>query len=65
MSSKPTHRAYVVSTPKNDDDKGYWREVGVIWPHKKGNGFDFDIYEGISVHGRVVCVEPKKDEDKQ
>jgi len=59
MSSKPTHRAYVVSTPKKDGDKGIWREVGAVWPHKNGNGFDVLIHEGISVHGRIVCTEPK------
>ena len=58
--SKPSHRAYIVSTPKKDGDKGFWREVGVVWPHKSGNGFDLVIHEGISVHGRIVCTEPKE-----
>jgi len=65
MSNPPSHRAYVVSTPKSEDDKGFWREVGVVWPHKSGRGFDVVIHEGISVHGRIVCTEPKKDEDKK
>jgi hypothetical protein len=60
--SKPSHRAYVVSTPKKEGDKGFWREVGVVWPHKTGNGFDVVIHEGISVHGRIVCTEPKEKE---
>jgi hypothetical protein len=60
MSSKPSHRAFVVTTPKEgSDQKGHWHQVGVIWPHKNGNGFDLQIYEGISVSGRVVCTEPK------
>jgi hypothetical protein len=62
MSKSPSHRAYVVSTPKNETDKGFWREVGVVWPHKSGKGFDVVIHEGMSVHGRIVCTEPKKDE---
>jgi hypothetical protein len=65
MSSKPSHRAYVVSTPKNEGEKGFWREVGVVWKHKSGTGFDVVIHEGISVSGRIVCTEPKKDDDKQ
>jgi hypothetical protein len=60
MSSKPTHRAYVVSTPKKEGDKGVWREIGAVWPHKNGKGFDVVIHEGIAVHGRIVCTEPKE-----
>jgi hypothetical protein len=66
MSSKPSHRAFVVSNPKKaSDKKGFWHEVGVVWPHKSGTGFDVVIHDGISVRGRIVCTEPKKDDDKQ
>jgi hypothetical protein len=65
MSSKPSHRGYVVSKPKEgNDQKGFWHEVGVVWPHKTGKGFDLVIHDGISVSGRIVCTEPKKDDDK-
>jgi len=64
MSKSPSHRAYVVSTPKKEGDKGIWTEIGAIWPHKNGNGFDLVIREGISVSGRIVCTEPK-DKDAQ
>jgi hypothetical protein len=60
MSSKPSHRAYVVSEPKAEGKKSFWHEVGVVWPHKKGNGFDVMIHDGISVSGRIVCTEPKE-----
>lgn len=65
MSSKPSHRAYVVSKPKEgSDQKGFWHEVGVIFPHSNGKkGFDLVVHEGISVSGRIVCTEPK-DKDK-
>jgi hypothetical protein len=59
MSSKPSHRAHVVSTPRRPGEKGFWHEVGSVWPHKTGSGFDVVIHEGISVHGRIVCTEPK------
>jgi len=62
-NSKPSHRAYVVSQPKaGTDQKGFWREIGTVWPHKSGKGFDIVIHEGISVHGRIVCTESKKAE---
>ena len=58
--SKPSHRAHVVSSPRKEGDKGIWTEIGVIWPHKSGNGFDLVVREGISVSGRIVCTEPKE-----
>jgi hypothetical protein len=65
MSSKPSHRAHVVSKPKEgSDQKGFWTEVGAVFPHKNGKGFDLVIPEGISVSGRIVCTEPKRDDEK-
>ena len=62
MSNKPTHRAYVVSTPNKEGEKAFWTEIGSVWPHKNGKGFDVVIREGLSVHGRIVCTEPKEKE---
>jgi hypothetical protein len=60
MSNKPSHIAYVISEPKEDSDrKPIWREVGAIWPHKNGNGFDLVLAEQLSVSGRIVCTERK------
>jgi hypothetical protein len=64
--SKPTHRAYTVTKPKEVGGKGFWHEVGVVCPHNTGTGFDVVLHEGISVHGRIVCTESKeKDEIPQ
>ena len=61
MSSKPTHIAYVVTEPKEGSDrKAIWHEVGAVWPHKNGSGFDIVIPAGISVTGRIVCTERKE-----
>jgi hypothetical protein len=66
MSSKPTHRAFVVTEAKKDSDKkSFFHEVGVVWPHRSGKGFDVVIHEGISVGGRVVCIEPKDKEPNE
>jgi len=62
MSKSPSHRAYVVSTPKTEGEKSFWHPVGTVWPHSKGKGFDLVIPEGISVSGRIVCTEPKEKE---
>jgi len=61
--SKPTHKAYVVNQAK--DGSSFWREVGAVWPHSKGNGFDINIYEGIAVSGRIVCTVPKAKETEE
>lgn len=59
--SKPSHIAYVVSEPKEGSDKKpVWREIGAIWPHKNGAGFDLVLIDQISVSGRIVCTERKE-----
>ena len=61
MSSKPTHTAYVVVDPKEGSErKPQWIEIGAVWPHKSGQGFDLVIPPGISVSGRIVCRERKE-----
>jgi hypothetical protein len=66
MSNKPSHTAFIVINPKEGSDKKpSWHEVGAIWPHKNGNGFDLVIPDGISVAGRIVCVERKEKEQGQ
>ena len=61
MSNKPTHYAYVVIDAKEGTGtKAQWHRVGAVWPHTKGNGFDLVIPPGISLSGRIVCTEPKE-----
>lgn len=58
--SKPSHIAYVVSDPKEGTDrKAQWREIGAVWPHRNGGGFDLVIYDQLSISGRIVCTERK------
>ena len=59
--SKPTHLAYVVIEPNQGGySKATWREVGAVWPHKNGTGFDLVIPDGISLSGRIVITEQKE-----
>jgi hypothetical protein len=61
--SKPTHKAYVVQEVKEGSErKGRWLEVGAVWPHKNGSGFDVVIAARLAVSGRVVCVPPQPNE---
>jgi hypothetical protein len=61
--SKPSHIAYVVKeVTKDGKKKSYWRAVGAVWPHGKGDGFDVVIHEQISVGGRITCTVPRDDQ---
>jgi hypothetical protein len=61
MSNKPTHTAFIVTEPRDGSDrKATWTEIGVIWPHKAGKGFDLVIPPGLMVTGRIVCTERKE-----
>jgi hypothetical protein len=63
--NKPSHIAYVVTEPKEQGGKGFWREVGTVWAHKNGSGFDVVIAEQLSVSGRIVCTERKDKPEQQ
>ena len=61
MSNKPSHTAYIVTDPKDGGDtKAQWHEIGAVWPHKNGKGFDVVIPPGITVSGRIVCTARKE-----
>ena len=61
MNSKPTHTAYVVIDAKEDSDKkAQWIEVGAVWSHSDGSGFDLVIPLGINLSGRIVCRKRKE-----
>jgi hypothetical protein len=58
--NKPSHIAYVVTETGTDrETKAFWREVGSVWPHKNGSGFDLLIHDQIAVSGRIVITERK------
>ncbi|HEU5375745.1 MAG TPA: hypothetical protein VFV38_09920 [Ktedonobacteraceae bacterium] len=63
MTNKPTHIAYIVTDAKEGSEKkANWREVGILFPHEKGDGFNLLIHPGISVSGKVVIRERKESE---
>ena len=63
--SKPSHTAYVVSEPKDAVTRSCLAEIGAIWPHKNGAGFDLVLIDQISVSGRIVCTERKEKSSEQ
>lgn len=61
MTNKPTHTAYIVTEPKEGmDRKAQWHEIGAVWPHRNGKGFDLVIPAGLSVTPSDMCAPPRK-----
>jgi hypothetical protein len=57
----PSHIAYIVTQPrKGATERPFWRPIGAVWAHTKGDGFDLVIHDQIAVSGRIVC-RPAKD----
>ena len=44
-SKKPTHRAFVVKkfTDKDGNEKSRWLDIGTVWTHRDGKGFDVSL----------------------
>lgn len=50
----PTHRAYSVIQREGQDD--YWLNLGLVFPHKDGSGFNI-ILQAFPLDGKIVCRE--------
>ena len=60
---RPSHIAYIVTDPPRDagpDARATWREVGVLFPQKNGNGWLLTIHPQISISGRIVITAKKE-----
>ena len=53
-STAPTHRAYSVIRREGQDD--YWLNLGLVFPHKDGSGFNL-ILQALPLDGKIVCRE--------
>jgi hypothetical protein len=49
-----THRAY--SVIKRDGQDDYWLNLGLVFPHKDGSGFNI-ILQALPLDGKIVCRE--------
>ena len=50
----PTHRAYSVIRREGQDD--YWLNLGLVFPHKDGKGFNI-VLQAQPLDGKIVCRE--------
>lgn len=58
---QPTHRAYSVIRREGQDD--FWLNVGLVFPHKDGGGFNI-MLQAFPLDGKIVCREIT-DDDKE
>ena len=54
QSRQPTHRAYSVIRREGQDD--YWLNIGLVFPHKAGSGFNL-ILQAFPLDGKIVVRE--------
>ena len=59
-SHQPTHRAYSVIKREGQDD--YWLNVGLVFPHKDGGGFNI-MLQAFPLDGKIVCREIAEGEE--
>ena len=58
-SRHPTHKAFIVE--KFGDDDSFWTEIGAVWTHEDGKGYNLSIKKGLCVSGQIV-IRTVKDE---
>ena len=58
----PTHRAYSVIQRDGQDD--FWLNLGLVFPHKDGGGFNI-MLQALPLDGKIVCREISEDEPAQ
>ena len=56
---QPTHRAYSVIRREGQDD--YWLNIGLVFPHKDGGGFNL-ILQAFPLDGKIVVREIGEDD---
>jgi len=61
-NKKPTHRALIAKTyaDKEGKEKTRWIDVGSVWTHRDGKGFEVSL-DALPTDGRLVIRldEPK------
>ena len=55
---QPTHRVYSVIRREGQDD--FWLNLGLVFPHKDGKGFNL-MLQALPIDGKLVCREIGED----
>lgn len=59
---QPTHRAYSVIRRDGQDD--FWLNLGLVFPHKDGSGFNI-MLQAFPLDGKIVCREISDDDQPE
>jgi len=59
---QPTHRAYSVIKREGQDD--YWLNLGLVFPHKDGGGFNI-MLQAFPLDGKIVIREITAEDETQ
>ena len=59
---QPTHRAYSVIRREGQDD--FWLNVGIVFPHKDGDGFNI-MLQALPLDGKIVCRAISEEEEAE
>jgi len=62
-SAPDRYVAYTVTGQRSARDRGFWTKVGVMFPHKNGEGFTLQL-DALPLDGKVVLLPPKPDEEE-
>jgi hypothetical protein len=61
-AKQPTHRAYAVT---RKGEKSYWREIGAVWAHTDGKGFNLKLDFLPLNDAEIVIREPKPESEER
>ena len=59
-TKQPTHKAFTVIKREGKED--YWVDIGVVFPHKDGRGFNIRL-QAFPLDGKIVCREITESEE--
>ncbi len=65
VSSKPSHKAYVVEDRgEGEEGDAFWTRIGSAWPHKDGKGINI-VLSALPANGRLVLREYTDEDAKE
>jgi hypothetical protein len=58
-TNTPSHRVYAVT---KNGQQSYWREIGAVWPHGDGEGFNLKL-DYLPLNGAEIVIRKPKTEE--
>jgi hypothetical protein len=54
--SRPSHKVYAVT---KSDERNYWQEIGAVWAHNDGEGFNMKL-DMLPLNGAEIVIRKPK-----